>query len=901
MLQRTPSRDETGHAWLDDQRYPLDWNGPTDQPFDAFADGDRARPIVHLLERTARRHPGRIAIIDDQATLSYGELWAGVSGLAEILSEQTRPGDLVGVMLPVSTLLPLAMFACFAAGRAFVPLDIHYPAEWIGQVLDASRPALVIAAPDDAASIATRAPSCRVLPLRRAPAEARADWRPAPMAPDAPACVLFTSGSTGRPKGVVNSQQNLLQRVAHAVNAGHIRGEDRFLTLASPCTIVGVRDILTAMLAGAAIRMLDAQTAGAREILGVIHDEAVTILFAFPALLRSVVEASRGPAGEALRLVRIGGDTTLWSDIDRLRTWLSPAALIQLIYAATEAPAMQWFVHDSRRGADPRLPIGYPVPGARLAVVDDDGRPTPPGEIGELIVGGPYVSLGLWVEDRCVAGAFAADPEAPGDRLFRSGDLVRLRPDGFLERIGRKDRQVKIRGVRVELDGVEAALRRSPWVRDVAAMARPGAADGQFSLIAYVSAHSGAPPTLIQDLRAMMEAEPAAMRPARLYQTDAIPRLPSSKLDMRALQALDAATLSEERAAAAARPADPGEDRIARAVARVWEKVLGAPAATPEADFFRSGGDSLRAITLISELELELGVQLPLTLINEAPTVVALGEALRTGRAAAYTPLAPLKAGEGYPPLFFVHGVGGNVTEIMPIARNLSYPGAVIGIQARGLAGPEPPHASVEAMAEAYVAAVKARQPHGPYQLCGYSFGGLVAFEMACRMNRSGDQVALVGLFDTLPDIRSWPAPALLGFLAARLIGRLRGLTGHPAGGARTFAGPAGRRLAGRLFAKGNPDASGESPVPGFLAAAPASVRKVGRVALAASSRYRPGSYPGEIRLFVPTRRDPALPAPAALWRRHARRVTVVPIVGDHASMISEANAAALSAHLLTA
>src|SRR6266850_343926 len=219
--------------------------------------------------------------------------------------------------------------------------------------------------------------------------------------PDEPACVLFTSGSTGRPKGIVNSQRNLLQRVAQSINSAHINADDRFLTLASPCTIVGVRDVMTALLAGAGVHLLDPQHAGPREIMNVIRAETVTILFASPALLRSVGAAGAARAEDTLRLVRVGGDTTLWSDIDSLRSWLSPRAKIQSVYAATEAPMLQWFVDESCQGEDARVPIGYPLPGNRLAVVDEHGCVTPPGEVGELIVSSPYVSFGRWAEGRC--------------------------------------------------------------------------------------------------------------------------------------------------------------------------------------------------------------------------------------------------------------------------------------------------------------------------------------------------------------------------------------------------------------------------------------------------------------------------------------------------------------------
>ena len=488
---------------------------------------------------------------DSDTSLSYAELWDGLSGLAETIAAETKPGDLIGIVLPTCSMFPLAMLACLAAGRPFVALDPHYPGNWLGQVLEDARPALIIGREDVLGGIETIAPTARVIHLTRLPPAARKSWRPTELGLDQPACVVFTSGSTGRPKGIVNSQRNLLQRVSQSINAAHINAEDRFLTLASLCTIVGVRDTITALLAGASVHLLDLQRAGAREILNVIRAEAITILFAFPALLRSVIPYGGERARDALRLVRIGGDTTLWSDIDLLRGWLAPEAAIQLIYAATEAPMMQWFVDDSCRTDDSRIPIGYPLPGNRLALIDEHGCNTPPGEVGELIVGSPYVALGLWVDGRCAAGSIESNG-APSCRLFRTGDLVRQRPDGLLERIGRKDRQVKIRGTRVDLDGVEATLRRHPLVRDAGAMARPAiktsGADGGVTLVAYVSARDGAHAGLLDDLKEMMRSAPPPMRPGRLYLVHKIPRLPSSKLDLRALMALDEVNVQNERA-----------------------------------------------------------------------------------------------------------------------------------------------------------------------------------------------------------------------------------------------------------------------------------------------------------------------------------------------------------------
>jgi non-ribosomal peptide synthetase component F/thioesterase domain-containing protein/acyl carrier protein len=882
------SAQNAGLRWLEDGQHPLDWNGPIRRIFTRFRDQDLNRPIIEHFERVARRHPNRIAVTDSDTSLSYAELWDGLSGLAETIATETKPGDLIGIVLPTNSMFPLAMLACLAAGRPFVALDPHYPGNWLGQVLEDARPALIIGREDLLRGVESVESTARVIHLTRLPQAARKGWQPTELGVDQPACVVFTSGSTGRPKGIVNSQRNLLQRVAQSINAAHVNAEDRFLTLASLCTIVGVRDTITALLAGASVHLLDPQRVGAREILNVIRAEAITILFSFPALLRSVVANGGELPGDALRMVRIGGDTTLWSDIDLLRGWLGPEPAIQLIYAATEAPMMQWFVEDACRADDARIPIGYPLPGNRLALIDESGRNTPQGEVGELVVASPYVALGIWVDGRCAAGS--GESHGPDCRLFRTGDLVRQRPSGLLERIGRKDRQVKIRGARVELDGVEAVLRQNTFVRDVGALARPAietsSADAEVNLVAYVSPRDGAPPGLLDDLKELMRSAPPPMRPGRLYLVDNIPRLPSSKLDLRALMAVDEANVRDERAnvVAAAEADSSNGDCIARTVAQVWQEVLQTPVGSPEDDFFEVGGDSLKAITFMIDLEQALGLELSLTLITEAPKFGRLCEALREHRTTRYVPLVPLKPGNGLPPVFIIHGLGGSVAGLFPMTRRMTYPGAVIGIQARGLDGQEPPHATVEAMAVEYLRAVKARQADGPYYLCGYSFGGLVAFEMARRLRESGDEVALVGLFDTMMSPLRRPLRSWLSIMRRRMAHFAASVVAAPMHTWPAAVWKMGRRACERRR--------------GFLKSAPTSILKVAACALIATARYRPRFYPGELTLFTPVGRDPGLPSLPAVWRKHARSLSVVETAGAHSTMFSSPNAESAAASL---
>jgi non-ribosomal peptide synthetase component F/thioesterase domain-containing protein/acyl carrier protein len=879
--------------WLEADPRPLDLNGPTGRPFAGLGPQDLERPIIEHLERQVRRQGNRAAISDADTSLSFSQLWDGICGLGERIAAATRPGELVGILLPDCALYALAMLASLAAGRPFLALDIRSPRDWLTRVLREARPAVIVAS---GASSPPAGTGARLIHLTGLPCRASDGWQPAGLGTDEPACVLFTSGSTGKPKGIVNSQFGLLQRVAQSISAAHINAEDRFLTLCPLCTIVGVRDVLTALLAGASIHIIDPQRIAKREVLSVLCTHAITILFAFPALLRSIVPRDGSRAREKLRLVRIGGDTTLWSDIDLLRAWLAPQALIQLIYAATEAPIMQWFVDGACRGNDPRAPVGFALAGNRLAVIDERGRAAAPGEIGELIVAGRSVALGTWVNGRLHPGWVGGCGSATG-RVFRTGDLVRQRPDGLLERLGRKDRQVKIRGTRVDLDGVEATLRQHPGVRDVGIVAR-STDDGEQILVAYVSPREEACAELLDELRAMLRTAPPPMSPARMYRVPDIPRLPSSKLDVRALRALDEAHVRSERAALpGAQRADLcGEDPIARTVAKLWQHVLLTPLRDPEDDFFAAGGDSLKAIRLVAALERELNLELPLTLINEAPGFARLCEALRQRRAAHYNPLVLLKPGDGSAPLFFVHGVGGNVAELFAVARSMAYPGPVFGLQARGLGHRELPHLTVEAMVRKYLPAIRARQPAGPYHLCGYSFGGLVAFEMARQLKESGAEVGLVGLLDTLPSPLRWPLPVLLAFLHRRLHERIvaallrvrRGMTRRVGNclGVKRGARPLGHA------ARGTP------ALTNWLRLAPLRALMVAASGLLASARYRPGIYLGELTLFTPLERDRALPDPRELWRARARALSMVALPGGHLTMVSRAHAGCAAASI---
>jgi amino acid adenylation domain-containing protein len=877
---------------------PRDWNGTADRPFIHFAASDLETPIVRLLEDVARRHSGKIAVADGLRELTYGQSIIAIHRLADSIAAAAPTGSLVGVLLPPSANGMLALLACLAAGRACVPLDAHYPEHWLSQVIEDSALAVVVSNVGDPDLAKLLPAATRRIDFATAVA---ADARPVSglhdrLGPDDPALVLYTSGSTGRPKGIVNSQRNLLARVEQYVNAAHINADDRFLPLSSICTIAGQRERLTALLCGATLDEVDAQRAGGRQILRAIHDRRASIIYVVPSLLRSLIQLDTSDTPPSIRVLRIGGEAVLWSDIDLMRGWLAPECLIQCGYSSTEAPVMQWFVTPGFPRTGNALPIGYPIPGNDLAIVDEEDQPVPAGEDGELLISSRYVALGEWKQGRCVPDRFPTDPRTPGSRILRTGDLARLRPDGFVDLLGRKDRQIKIRGQRVELGEVEGVMRSHAEVRDFAVLARRRS--DSVTLVGYIVPYQAAGESLRAHLAAHLRATlPLHMVPQLLYFIAAIPRLPSGKIDMAALEALDR---DNEAAGATGRPAAAmvtgplaQDGDLESCIVKLWRRAMGNPGLGPEDDFFDCGGDSLAAINLMFALEQVLGIELPVTMIYQAPTARHLAAAIEDQSAPLFSPLVLLRRADDSRALFIVHGIGGNVMELFPLGRAIDFGGSVYALQAKGLDGMELPNHSIAEMAWYGLAAIRTVQPAGPYRLAGYSYGGLIALEMARMLQQAGETVVFLGLLDSQTHVRFWPLRAWLGVQARRVSNHLAGL--------RTLSWQAradyGRRLAtGFCLVIGL--RLGLVPprlAPNQITGLPPALQRVRDSMREAASHYRPDYFHGSAVLFKLQHPDTGMCDPVLIWRNRIASIQVAVVAGDHASMIEGANALGLA------
>jgi acyl-coenzyme A synthetase/AMP-(fatty) acid ligase/thioesterase domain-containing protein len=742
--------------WLEPPDLPLDLNGPVGCAFDRFSEAAVQVPVHELFAEAARRRPSGIAIDDGRVRLSYAEVLSAARRLGAVIHANTPRDGAVGVALPNTPLLPVSLLACMAAGRPAVPVDIHQPAQRCADILRAAWPAVVLvdpgATPDEA--VPDGVVRLDVPRLCRANDEPRAAGLPTDISTADPAVVLYTSGSTGQPKGIVNNQRSLLQRVVQYVNACHLNPDDSFLTLSSSCTIAGLREALTALLSGGSLHMADLRRDGLDGMLHLMEESRITVYNSVPAVLRSLL---RSPGAErafgAVRVVRVGGDVVFWSDVAELRRRLPRSSYIQIGFSSTEATGTQWFVPAGARADGPRVPVGYALPGNRFALAGEDGASAPEGGVGELVLRGRFLALGHWSDGRCAPGPMRPDPDDPESRVFATGDRMRLRPDGLLDAAGRVDAQMKIRGQRVEPSEVEAVLRGWPEVADAAVVTRRDR-DGEPSLVAFlVGRDAGDGPGLAGEARARLGAAlPAALRPARLHLLEAIPRLPSAKPDLRALERLDAEAACDDTAAARPRRMEGGaaSPEVATAVARAWRRVLGRRSLAADLPFDAAGGDSLKLLRLVYEVEQRIGTFtfLPMDLLRAdmrpSDMVRAIGEAERAGRHEARA-----VAGDARPLVFLAPGLNGDEpllalfrAELAPALRCAvaEYPDwPAMARQGFGFGD----------LVEAVAAQVEPGAGAGPVRLAGYSFGGHVAFAAAVRLRQRGCDVRSLCLLDT--------------------------------------------------------------------------------------------------------------------------------------------------------
>lgn len=682
----------------------------------------------------APRHP---AIICGDHSLTYGELAAAAESFAKVLrTHGVRPGDRVAVVLPKGLAQMIAVYATLLAGAAYVPIDPTSPPRRIEQLVNDVGASAIVTAD------AIGHPDVPVLRIGDDTAESAGTDLPVGLDPSALAYVIYTSGSTGQPKGVALDHRGPINTILDVNDTFRIVAEDVIFGVSSLSFDLSVYDIFGAAMAGATLVLPDPADHTPHAWLAAMVERQVTVWNSAPPLMQLLVDVARAEHVQlpALRIVMLSGDWIPLSLPDDIKA-IAPNAKVISLGGATEASIWSiWYPIDA---VDPRwrsIPYGRPMANQPWYVLDEQGNETPTWTTGQLHIGGIGLAQGYWGDPAKTSAAFVTH-SGTGERIYRTGDLGRLLPDGNIELLGRIDAQCKIQGHRVEPGEVEHVLSADPRVKDAVVVVAGEARRKQ--LHAFVVLHEGSSHDDGESIRAgLADRLPSYMIPARLTVIASLPVTSNGKLDRSALLAL-----SETSADTGVAHVAPRTD-LERTIVDVWKEVLGIETIGVEDDFFNLGGHSFTALRAVAALRTRTRLDVSLGGLLESRTVARLASLL-TGQRLSNA-LVPLHRGTG-PALFMVHPAGGSVAAYRDLARDLDR-------TCFGLAASEPLPGTVEALARGYVAAVRAAAP-GPYSILGWSSGAVIALEMTAQLEAAGEQVAQLIVLDAPAPTDPPPGP----------------------------------------------------------------------------------------------------------------------------------------------
>jgi amino acid adenylation domain-containing protein len=824
------------------------------------------RCVHELFEEQALGNPKATAASYGQEKLSYTELNARANKLAHFLLERGTTKDTpVAICMKRSLALPVAILGVLKAGGACLPLDPAYPAGRLAYIMKDSQAAILITDKSTGASSLKVDGEVICLADGTDEFESFSPLNPeVSVLPSDLAYVIYTSGSTGQPRGVLLEHGGLVNHQLAGVELYGLGPSDRMLQFSALGFDIAMEEMFCTWAAGGTVVFrTEEMPLVVRDFIRWVEQEAITVLDLPTAYWHEMVHEladNQAPLPSSLRLVIVGGEKASSS---AYKTWMSVGGdKVRWIntYGPTETSVIATAFEPSPSQAVPdNIPIGKEIRNYTVRVVDSELKNVPTGTPGELLIGGPGVARGYLNRPEQTALKFISytAPEGGTARLYKTGDLVRVLEDGNIEFIGRTDFQVKIRGFRVELEEIEAALEKHPKV--IGAVVTAMETHGGKTLFAYIVPRDRPPAP--GELRSfLLEALPDYMVPASYSVLAKLPLTPNGKVDRRALPAPALDDLNISRSTV--EPRDELESRMQK----VWQQVLGHKRIGMQDNFFELGGHSLIAVRLMQRIEKEFGKNLLITKLLEAPTVETLTNLVRSNAPADLCPsIIPLQPRGMKEPLFFVHGLFGSVLRFRDMARCMEPDQPLYGIQAQGLDGVLAPLDRVESMATLYYEQLRRFRPHGPYHLGGYSFGGLVALELAQRLKQAGEEVGLLALVDTYVPSKT-SSGLIRRFSSLSIAGKFQYSV------KRLDRFRKGLRTTVRVLTL------------------PPAVKAVREAAALAEREYKPLSYQGKITLFRASEKGlRGLSGPQSGWEHFAQGgVEVVEIDGDHGSILNE-------------
>lgn len=728
------------------QQIVVEWN-------DNAKDYPRAASIHRLFEEQAARTPDAIAVMFENEQLTYRELNQAANALAHYLQGRgIGPETVVGICTERSIEMVVALLAILKAGGAYLPLEATYPKERLAFMLHDAQASLLLTLHKFSSTFTGMGTPLLCLDTdRKLFAADNGENIAYDGTGDALAYIIYTSGSTGKPKGVCVTHRNVV-RLVKQTNYIRFSEDEVFLQFAPVAFDASTLEIWGSLLNGARLVVFPAHLPSLEELGQVVQRYHVTTLWLTAGLFHQMIEAH--PTGlKGVRQLLAGGDVLSVPHVQKALREL-PGCTVINGYGPTENTTFTCcYPMTAPEQIGTTVPIGRPVGHTQVYVLDAHLQPVPVGVPGELYAGGDGVARGYLNRPELTAERFIPDPfnPEPGNHLYKTGDLVRYRPDGAIEFLGRIDQQVKIRGFRVELGEIEETIKQYPGVRETVVIAREDT-PGDKRLVAYIvtTSASGQSPTIHALRASLQEKLPGYMVPSAFVPLDALPLTSIGKIDRKALPAPTYNAGSSTKAVG-----DENDEftaplmTIHHQLTRIWEELLGVRPIGIRDNFFDLGGHSLLAARLLAEVERISGKKLPMTTFFAGATIEHLANAiLGDEETRSRAPAVAIQASGTQPPFFFLHGdwIGGGFY-CLELSRSLGNDQPFYVMEPYKFAGLSVPP-TLKEVAAAHIASMRAVQPEGPYYFGGFCNGGLIAYEMARQLQAAGQEIALLLLVD---------------------------------------------------------------------------------------------------------------------------------------------------------
>jgi amino acid adenylation domain-containing protein len=706
-----------------------------------------------LFEAQVTRTPEAIAVNYGDRNLTYQELNERANRWARHLVELGVGAEtLVALVSDRNLDFLTAMLAVFKAGGAYLPLNPHHPIERIQQVLSQSQVPLILTSSSWTSMLepmVSQLSNSQLVDFHQLSVPDYASHNlPIRCTPDNLAYTIYTSGSTGTPKGAMLEHRGMLNHLYAKITDLGLSANDIAAQTAAQTFDISIWQFLIPLLVGGRVEIVTTEIAAdPSQLLALAARQQISILEIVPSLLRAIlqqIELNGTPPKLSLRWLLLTGETL---PPQLCRQWFEyyPNIPMMNAYGPTECSddVTHYPIHVSPPAEIFNLPIGRPIANTQLYILDNQLQPVPIGVAGELYVGGAGVGRGYLDAPELTQQAFINNPFNPAisPRLYKTGDKARYLPDGNIEFLDRIDFQVKIRGFRIELGEIEAVLSQHPNIQTVTAIVREDQPGNQ-NLAAYIVSSQTLTNAEVREF--LNHKLPEYMIPSAFVFLDAIPLTANGKIDRKALPV---PTLAFNPSFVA--PSNALELQLMQ----IWEEILHVSPIGVRDNFFDLGGHSLLAVSLMARIQQQFDKKLSLATLFQGATIEHLAQIIlsTTTDEPFLSTLMPLHPGGSKPPLFFVHPGGGTVLSYLELARNLDPDRPVYGLESLDLDEEQTLHNKVEDMAAYYIKVMQTVQTEGPYQVGGWSFGGLVAFEIAQQLRSQGQQVATVVLLDTSP------------------------------------------------------------------------------------------------------------------------------------------------------